>query len=126
MLLTVVKEFRFEAAHFLPRHPGLCKNLHGHSYRLQIGFKGQIDNDGMVIDFGNLKSIVTEHIIERLDHQCLNDAKLIPYLFPTNTPTAENMVRWIHLALNEVFKPFAELNLIRLWETETSYCEWRK
>ena len=53
--MIVRRRFDFEAAHRLPRHPGKCRELHGHSYRLVVAVERPVDPDsGMVIDFGDL------------------------------------------------------------------------
>lgn len=127
MKVTVVKEFRFEAAHRLPFHEGACQRLHGHSYKLQIGVEGELGvagpETGMVIDFSNLKRIVNEQIIAELDHQCLNEIAPVCYsgelIWPANTPTAESMVLWIAQRLIA----YLPVKFVRLWETETSYAE---
>lgn len=122
MKLTVVKEFAFDAAHYLPGYPGLCQNLHGHRFVLKIGVSGEVNPiSGMVCDFNKLKTIVQENIISRLDHQCLNEINIRK--FPSSLPTAELMVQWIV----ELFqmKEAPMLELVQLWETPTSYCEWR-
>ncbi len=134
MEITVVKEFTFDAAHYLPNHPGKCKNLHGHTYKLQIGVKGEIDpKTGMVVDFGRLKELVDSIIVEKLDHHHLNSLLDLtgPDLqnFPNLNPTAEQMVRWVVLILNSYFlkewEGLVALNFVRLYETPTSYAEWR-
>lgn len=137
MEITVVKEFTFEAAHFLPGHPGKCANLHGHSYRLQVGVRGKVDSTtGMVMDFGKLKRLVEEIIVDHLDHRCLNVLEqdgegAVPHLpnFPRRHPTAELMVEWIVGSLNDFFMRKWEgliiLTFVRLYETTTSYAEWR-
>jgi len=118
--ITVVKEFTFDAAHYLPGYDGACANLHGHTYRLQVGVKYSIDpQTGMVMDFGILKSVI-QPIIDRLDHACLND--IGDNGFPCTLPTAENMVLWMAEQLLQVI---SVLEFIRLYETPTSYAEWR-
>lgn len=124
MEITVVKEFTFDAAHQLPNHPGKCKNVHGHTYRMQIGIKGAVDpNTGMVVDFSEVKELVNQRIINKLDHSYLNDQ--LPY----ESPTAENMVVWIVEKLYDLFAVEWEgkvrLSFVRLYETPTSYAEWR-
>lgn len=117
--VTVVKEFMFEAAHFLLDYDGPCQRQHGHSYRLQIGVKGKIDKEtGMVIDFSKLKHIVNTYIIQYLDHFLLNE---IVYMnFPSANPTAENMVVWI---LEQLQYNGLKVKFVRLWETTTSFAE---
>ena len=109
--LEIRKTFEFEAAHFLPKHPGLCHGHHGHSYKLAVSIMGERDkNTGMLIDFGDLKKIVNKVIIDKLDHKDLT--KVFDY-----DTTAENMVYWIWDKLVE-----AGLNIskIELWETSGS------
>ena len=73
-VIRLTKEFTFEAAHMLEGYDGLCREIHGHSYRLFVTIKGEPQGDaespklGMVMDFGLLKRIVNEQIVERLDH----------------------------------------------------------
>jgi len=133
MEITVVKEFRFEAAHFLPGYLGLCQDLHGHSYRLQVGITGQPDSKtGMVLDFNELKKQINRRIVVFLDHRCLNEQILgISPPFPHHMPTAENMVAWIveRLENSPMFghtRDNPRLSFVRLWETEGSYAEWRR
>lgn len=121
-LVSVTKEFTFDAAHFLENYNGKCANLHGHTYRLQVTVFGKLNEQGMVIDFGELKKIVETEIINTFDHKLIND------FFPFN-PTAENMV--VHIF--EVIKDYLETNYkdkvfiekVRLYETPTSYAEYK-
>ncbi len=139
--LTVTKIFRFEMAHVLTSHDGLCKNIHGHSYKLYVTLTGEPKNspgtsdDGMLMDFGELKKLVNAQIMDTFDHalvinqnapyaKVLNDLpferiKLVPF-----QPTCENLI--LHFAKLLVPKLPADirLNRLRLFETETSYAEW--
>jgi 6-pyruvoyltetrahydropterin/6-carboxytetrahydropterin synthase len=123
-MITVVKEFTFDAAHWLPGYNGPCSNLHGHRWTLQVGIQGTVQ-DGMVMDFSKLKGIVKQEIINPLDHHCLNEVPQDG--FPTGYPTAENMVIWISRTLFEriSLEDHVSLSFIRLYETPTSYAEWR-
>jgi 6-pyruvoyltetrahydropterin/6-carboxytetrahydropterin synthase len=133
MRATVVKEFRFESAHKLPHHKGKCRHIHGHSYRLFVFINGPVaaadgmPDEGMVVDFTDVKNTVNARIIDRLDHKYLNE---IPGL---ELPTAENIARWVFEQLCDEWYgcPPAEVNdrvpetHPRLWcvslkETETS------
>ena len=68
-MITVTKTVRFDAAHVLTNHQGLCKNLHGHTYRVDISVtQAAGDVRDMVIDFKDLKKIATEIICDRFDH----------------------------------------------------------
>jgi 6-pyruvoyltetrahydropterin/6-carboxytetrahydropterin synthase len=82
------KEYGFESAHFIYNHPGKCRNLHGHSYKLYVSLEGQVNPEtGMIIDFDDLTKVVDAQVISKLDHRFLND--LIPL------STAENIAVWI-------------------------------
>jgi 6-pyruvoyltetrahydropterin/6-carboxytetrahydropterin synthase len=116
------KTFTFDAAHYLPNHRGKCARPHGHTYTLEVTLRGPIQNapgasdDGMVMDFGDLSSLVKEVIIARLDHYDLNEVTAI-------RTTAENLVHWIWDALVAAGLPDTLLYRIRLWETPTSCAE---
>jgi len=106
--MIVRREFRFEASHVLPRHPGRCKRLHGHSYKLVIEVAGDIEpKQGMVIDFEALDSIVNERVLSRLDHHHMNDI--------IENPTAENLSVWIW---GELTRDLPGLVSCELFETE--------
>jgi 6-pyruvoyltetrahydropterin/6-carboxytetrahydropterin synthase len=119
---SITKIFRFEAAHHLPDHRGQCSRLHGHSYRLEVTLHGPIkdapgeSDNGMIMDFYDLSSIVKNVIVERLDHQDLN---VVTGIYTT----AENLVHWIWDELIAYGFPNNLLHRIRLWETETGFVE---
>ncbi|MEO6890606.1 MAG: 6-carboxytetrahydropterin synthase QueD [Ktedonobacteraceae bacterium] len=118
----VTKTFRFEAAHSLPFHRGKCARLHGHSYRLEVSLRGPLkacpdtSDHGMVMDFSDLSTIVTQAVVERLDHQDLNAVTGV-------YTTAELLVHWIWEALVAGGLPDDLLWRLRLWETETGCIE---
>ncbi len=120
-MLSVTKIMEFEAAHCLEGHKGKCKNLHGHSYKLEITV-GSSYNDhmvnSMVIDFGDLKEIMKEMVDKYFDHQNIND-------WFGGLPTAEKMVLWIKDYIQSRLLPRNKLVSVKLWETSTSYAEWR-
>ena len=72
--IRITKIFHFEMAHALNNYDGLCRNIHGHSYKLRVTLIGQPSNDktspkkGMLIDFSDIKKIVRESIIDKYDH----------------------------------------------------------
>lgn len=99
--------FDFEAAHRLPNHPGKCRDLHGHSYRLVVGVDRPVSaSSGLAIDFSDLKAVVNREVVERLDHTYINDK--------IENPTAEVMAVWIWNALKG---PLSGLSEVELWET---------
>jgi 6-pyruvoyltetrahydropterin/6-carboxytetrahydropterin synthase len=111
-ITRVSRSFSFEAAHQLPWHPGRCRRLHGHHYRLEVSTEGPLDERGVVVDFDELDELVTNAVIDRYDHQLLND-------FFEN-PTAEVIAHaiWSELEVTG-FRPVA----IRLYETPETWVE---
>jgi 6-pyruvoyltetrahydropterin/6-carboxytetrahydropterin synthase len=151
MKLTATKEFTFDCAHMLTGHQGLCKNLHGHTYRLEIevqyfGSGGQIPDgpsEGMVVDFKDLKEIVNRRIVSKMDHafifhnapgkpsvemqiaSLLQGNGLKCYVME-DRPTAENMSKHIFAALSHEFKSSGVvLKRVRVYETATSYADFQ-
>jgi 6-pyruvoyltetrahydropterin/6-carboxytetrahydropterin synthase len=109
---SVTCTFTFEAAHRLEWHPGKCRNLHGHSYRLDVTVQGPLDAHGVVIDFDHLAEVVDREVIARWDHRDLNQV--------LDNPTAELLA---HRAWDLLSDAGLELAALRLWETERSSVE---
>lgn len=120
MKVSVTKCFGFEAAHHLPRYDGDCSRLHGHSYKLQVTVSGSVDYiTGMVMDFNVLKTIVKSNVVDKYDHQNLNEF--------FDNPTAENMTMYIFKDLTDAFTHLGlTLESVKLWETESSFAECRR
>ena len=113
--MRVKRAFAFEAAHRLPQHPGKCRELHGHSYRLVVTVDRPVDpGTGLAIDFSELKEIVTREVVDRLAHRYVN--ALI------ENPTAEVMAEWIWRRLVE---PLGGLSEVELWETASCAVVYR-
>lgn len=111
--MIIIKEFEFDAAHYLPHYHGKCEKLHGHTYKLVVELEGMPDEEGMIIDFLLLKQHVQEKVLEQLDHCCLND--LLPQ------PSAENIAMWVWQQLESVLQgPNYKLYEVQVWETKTS------
>ncbi len=109
------RTYRFEASHILPRHPGRCRQLHGHSYTLIVVIEGPIDPvQGMVLDFGDLDEIVQARVLDRIDHHHWNDL--------LENPTAEWIAVWIWDALRPALPGLRE---VELFEVEGSSCVYR-
>jgi 6-pyruvoyl tetrahydropterin synthase/QueD family protein len=139
-MVRITKEFKFEMAHALHGYDGLCKNIHGHSYKLLVTVKGEIKNasgnakDGMVLDFDILKSIVKPEIIKKYDHSLVLNGNsshaeidlsafekvfFLPY-----QPTSENLVADFALKIKSKLPEGIELYKVILSETATSFAEW--
>ena len=112
--LFLTKRFTFDSAHKLPNYKGKCKNLHGHTFFLEVTIRGTVDKrTGMIMDFGDMKKIVNRLVLEKLDHCYINDIIKIP--------TAENIIHWIWKVLSPKFKKYkVDLYKLKLWETPSS------
>ena len=117
MKMSVCKMFRFDAAHYLPNYEGKCKNLHGHTWTLEVEVLGNVNpTSGLVIDFVELKSVVNQMIVDKLDHTLLNDT--------VKNPTCENLLDWIATQLDwESDSDPLEVCRLRLYETPDSFAE---
>lgn len=146
--MEITKIFTFDSAHYLTDYHGKCEKLHGHTYKLEITIEGPVQKNGMVLDFGILKSLVQAHILDHLDHKLLNDV--------VENPSAEHLVIWMWKQLSplasllkkelqnpnlpEALKKFVsissdeklhiegnelvKLKKIILWETPTSFVSY--
>lgn len=121
-MVTVTKMFEFEACHHLPFYKGACSRLHGHSYKLEVTVSGMINKDetdpkcGMIMDFKDLKALVKEEVIDKYDHEDLNEF--------FDNPTAEIMVKQMAVDIMSKLPKGVFLISCKLWETSTSYAEW--
>ncbi len=141
-IIKITKQFSFEMAHALRNYDGLCRNIHGHSYKMDITLAGQPLQDesspknGMVMDFGDLKRLVNEEIISLLDHALVLNAKTDRQLIETLKqnyekivvvdfqPTTENLLGFIAQKIQSRLDSAVKLCCVRLRETDTSYAEW--
>jgi 6-pyruvoyltetrahydropterin/6-carboxytetrahydropterin synthase len=108
--VSVVRRYRFEAAHRLPWHPGRCRRLHGHSYVLEVEVAGELDEHGVVLEFAKLDEVVAAAVLrgpDGLDHADLNEQ--------LTNPTAELVLMLIGKRLDAAGLEWSRL---RLWETE--------
>lgn len=147
-MLTATKVFQFDCAHMLSGHEGLCQNLHGHTYKLEVEAQATTSSDvilegpsaGMVVDFSDLKKIVKECIVDKYDHAFIYnysskdmcETQLADTLkaygkrvvdFP-GRPTAENMCVEFLDVLSSTVRPLTfKITRIRVWETQSSYAE---
>ncbi|MCB9334616.1 MAG: 6-carboxytetrahydropterin synthase QueD [Flavobacteriales bacterium] len=138
--IRITKEFDFEMAHALVGYDGPCKNIHGHSYKLKVTVKGNVKNntsdsdEGMVVDFGIIKKIVKELIVDKYDHALVLNQKMkieetqfnfmnkliiVPF-----QPTCENLLLHFADLIREKLPSQIDLTYLFLRETPTSYAEW--
>lgn len=116
-MMIIGKHFEFEASHQLPNEDcyGKCRNLHGHTYKLLIEIQGEVNEKGWIMNFSDLKAIVNELVIQKLDHKHLNDVI-------ADISTAENILAWI---VNQIRQPIwdkgSHLHRVTLYETSNSF-----
>jgi 6-pyruvoyltetrahydropterin/6-carboxytetrahydropterin synthase len=104
--VDLIVDFRFSAAHRLPRYVGRCHRMHGHSYRLEVVVSGTPAGDtGMIVDFHSVEAAVAP-VLADADGSCFNDV--------LDNPTAEAIVVWFWRRLEPNLSALREL---RLWET---------
>ncbi len=133
--MKIAKEFHWEMGHRLPEHFGLCKNIHGHSYKMIVEFEGELDEMGMVIDFYDVEKIINP-IIEKLDHAFMvkDDDKLtLEFLEKLDSKkvvvdffaTVENICNYIS---DKIIKSNLPKNIkfinVRVYETAEDYAEF--
>lgn len=141
--VCVTKEFTFEMAHALFNYDGPCKNIHGHTYKLQVTLLGLVNQNaahvknGMVVDFGELKRVVTAEVINNYDHALVLNEVISASLracayaltekihFVPFQPTCENLL----LHFKNLIKAKLEINgnvlkAVKLFETPSSWAEW--
>ena len=141
--IRITKQFTFETGHALYGYDGKCRNVHGHSYKLSVTVIGTPISDtnnvkfGMVIDFGDLKKIVKEDIVNVFDHATVFN-KNTPHvelakelenrghnvLLVDYQPTSEMMVIDFADKIKKRLPENIKLHSLKLRETETSYAEW--
>jgi len=140
--IRITKAYKFDMAHALPGHDGLCKNIHGHSYELLVTLIGEPIDDihspknGMVIDFKDLKRIIKDLIVDELDHSLVLRSDSPPSLLKEMKsnfnriilvdyqPTSENMIIDFANRIQKELPEGVKLHHLKLWETVTSYTEW--
>lgn len=142
-VIRITKEFKFETGHALYGYDGLCKNVHGHSYKLSVTLLGTPITDpdhvkyGMVMDFSDLKKIVNETIVTPFDHATVLNVNS-PHKELADTmesrghkimrvqyqPTSEMMILDFAEKIKARLPKQLKLHHLILRETETSYAEW--
>ena len=123
-MFEVTVDQTFAAGHALRNYKGRCENVHGHNFRVQVKIEGErLDETGLLVDFIDVKSLMRA-IIDRLDHQFLNE--VAP--FDVKNPSAENIAEYFHhemtsgLAATPVPVRISE---VTVWETDIQSATYR-
>jgi 6-pyruvoyltetrahydropterin/6-carboxytetrahydropterin synthase len=143
--MQITTRLEFDAGHRIPDHKSQCRNLHGHRYALEITLSGDIisasntSENGMVMDFSDVKQIARDSVVDVWDHAFLvfkDDKVVLDFLkslpnhktviFPT-VPTAENMAAEAFKILKSQYKDIygnlLTLERVRLYETPNSWAD---
>ena len=140
--IAITRRLEFDAGHRLPNHKSQCRNVHGHRYALEITLNAEViheegaADDGMVMDFGDIKRIANENLVDLWDHSFLvyrGDTVMVEFLaaIPSHktvvldvVPTAENLVQAAFVILKDAYHDrFGNtLTLIRVRLYETPNC----
>lgn len=141
-VIRITKEFKFEMAHALKGYDGPCKNIHGHSYEMLVTVIGNPISDitnpklGMVMDFGDLKKIVREVVVDVFDHALVLNNKMDKSLIEglkqnfekvillDYQPTSELMIADFANRISAKLPKNVKLKYVLLRETVTSFAEW--
>lgn len=119
-ILTVRKSF--DAAHLLKNYQGKCANLHGHTWSVEVGVRGdKLNSQGMLVDFRHLKSLVND-LIKRYDHAYLNE---MPE-FSEQNPTAENIAGTIFREMQGKLPSGVVVDYVRVWESPETSATYRE
>ncbi len=135
MNIVIGREYNWEMSHRLAFHKGLCKNIHGHSYKMRIELEGENDKDSMILDYYEIDKIISP-ILAKFDHSfvCSNDDELMINFLSENNfkyfviegySTAENLVAYITNLVRPRFEKYSNIEsiLIRVYETFDAFAE---
>ena len=135
--MKISKEFRWEMGHRLLFHEGLCRNIHGHSYKMVVEISGEVAENGMIIDFYDLNKVI-DPIIEKYDHAFMcweNDKKLKEFLVNNKMKrvlvpyhsTVENICKDLGMKIIQKLKKLPKYYFdnitVKIFETPNSYAE---
>ncbi len=119
-MYEVTVEDSFAAGHYLRNYKGKCENPHGHNYKVRVTLRGhELDKAGLLLDFKDLKNVM-KHVIDRLDHQMLNDIEP----FTSLNPSAENLAKYFYDQATSRLKSLTHGRVavgdVTIWETDTT------
>ena len=123
-MYEVTVEDSFAAGHYLRNYKGKCENPHGHNYRVLVTLVGsELDRAGLLLDFKDLREVI-RHVIDRLDHQMIND--LEP--FTQVNPSAENLAKYFYDEtsgrLRQVTNGRVQVKDVTIFETDSTTAKY--
>ncbi|HEY8118826.1 MAG TPA: 6-carboxytetrahydropterin synthase QueD [Methylophilaceae bacterium] len=143
--MEITTRLEFDAGHRIPSHKSQCRNLHGHRYAIEITLSGDIikqegiSENGMVMDFSDVKAIARRSVVDVWDHAFLvyrHDKAVLDFLnsLPNHktivmdtVPTAENMAaeafKILKAEYHDTYGNHLKLERVRLYETPNSWVD---
>ncbi|MFA5372142.1 MAG: 6-carboxytetrahydropterin synthase QueD [Sideroxydans sp.] len=143
--MQITRRLEFDAGHRIPNHNSQCKHLHGHRYAIEITLAGEVittegvSEQGMVMDYSDVKRIANEYVVDAWDHAFLvyrKDKVVLDFLntLPQHktvvlevVPTAENLAQvafdLLHEAYRDTFDNQLRLVRVRLFETPNNWAD---
>lgn len=140
--MIITKQIEWDMGHRVVNHKSKCRNLHGHRYKMEVCLEGSLvdingsSDEGMVMDFSDVKAVAVKYIHDILDHGFMvwdKDKVLVKFfkvnedqkhIIVTFTPTAENIAKWSFETLDKQYKDVYGTGLklleVKVWETPTS------
>ena len=144
--MDITKIIQWDMGHRIENHRSICRGLHGHRYKAEICISGElisesgVSDEGMVMDFADLKKIALSEILDKMDHGFMvheKDLEMIDFfknhdghkpVIVSFVPTAENVSKYIYEILSKKITDIKNQNLkikyVKLWETPTSYAKY--
>jgi 6-pyruvoyltetrahydropterin/6-carboxytetrahydropterin synthase len=124
IMFEVTVEDSFAAGHYLRNYKGKCENPHGHNYKIRVTLAGaELDKAGLLLDFKDLREVM-KHVIERLDHQMINEIEP----FTVINPSAENLAKYFYDESNTRLKAVTSGRVhvkdVTVFETDTTTAKY--
>jgi 6-pyruvoyltetrahydropterin/6-carboxytetrahydropterin synthase len=123
-MFEVTVEDSFAAGHYLRNYRGKCENPHGHNYKVRVTLAGrELDKAGLLLDFKDLREVMRQ-VIDRLDHQMLNDIEP----FKDLNPSAENLAKYLYdqtnRGLRQITNERVHVKDVTVFETDTTTAKY--
>jgi len=143
--MRITRRLEFDAGHRIPNHASLCRHLHGHLYAIEVTVSGDVitrsgdAEQGMIADFGRIKSLMNKHVVEPWDHAFLayaKDQEIIGFLAtipnhrtvlfeapPTAEHLAEAALQILMKACADTDGPRIRIEQVRIYETPNCWAD---